>query len=77
LNEKYQNFKLRVLAKTNGANIHKINGLLGHIINGIDLVRLIDETQEKNKWKDFVIENLTKIENATGIQGDFDEFIKE
>ena len=31
----YNDFKNRVLAKTNGANIHKINGLLALIADGI------------------------------------------
>jgi len=29
----YEAYKLEVLAKTSGANIHKVNGLLGNILN--------------------------------------------
>lgn len=29
----YQGYRLRVLAKTNGRNVHKVNGLLGVIQN--------------------------------------------
>lgn len=33
----YQDFRLRVLAKTTGANVHRINGMLGVLINSIVL----------------------------------------
>jgi len=29
----YQRYRQEVLAKTSGANIHKVNGLLGNILN--------------------------------------------
>lgn len=35
--DEYQDFKLRVLAKTTGANVHRISGMLGVLINSIVL----------------------------------------
>jgi hypothetical protein len=31
----YQDWKLQKLAETNGADVHKVNGLLGNILNSI------------------------------------------
>jgi len=37
-NEYFNTFRPRVLAHTTGANIHVINGMLGVVLNSIDLV---------------------------------------
>ena len=31
--DEYSNYRLEMLAKANGRNIHKVNGLLGNVLN--------------------------------------------
>jgi len=33
--DEFPDYRNRVLAKTNGANVHKVNGLLGVILNSV------------------------------------------
>jgi len=58
--KEYRKYKLRVLSKTNGRDIHRLNGLLGIILNqGLNYIYW--EGKNKNK-----AEEILKILKNTG-----------
>lgn len=65
--KKYSNFKLRVLAKTDGSNSHKVHGCLSKIINGVDnikyykVMRKPDEIPPIQKEVDEAFKKLNKL----------------
>lgn len=56
----YNDYRERVLAKTDGSNIHKVNGLLGIILNGSPCVDFRTDSGEYDK----AIEGIQRIQEA-------------
>lgn len=72
---KFEHYSNLVLAKTTGANIHKITGWLVHI--GLEWARIIDLKSKglKDTHPEFiecVKDRMSKIGQATGVWTDFD-----
>ena len=66
----YQSYKLRVLAKTNGCNVHTVNGLLGIVYNGEenrDYWLKKDNIQEAKESQELVDKATREIYKMTGV----------
>ncbi len=66
----YPMFRERVTAKTNGANIHKVNGLLGNVLNSLNNMEYRITRQDYEgaaKCRDVVRESLKQIKILTGV----------
>jgi flagellar biosynthesis/type III secretory pathway ATPase len=66
----YFDFHSRVTAKTSGANVHVVNGLLGNVLNGCPLVMHFankGDAANVTKWTERVKEALKQIKVKTGI----------
>jgi hypothetical protein len=60
--KEYWDYKNRVEAKTNGADVHKVNGLLGLIINSVGrLERHRDSALVSEKWAQWDKEDRERI----------------
>lgn len=46
--QKYNNFKLRVVSKTNGANVHRVYSYLHKILNCIDDMNFVGNTNNES-----------------------------
>ena len=63
--KEYWDYKNRVEAKANGANIHKVNGLLSIVANAVDALERNAgkaKTPQLTQWE---IEDLNRIERTT------------
>jgi len=73
----YDSYKLRVEAKATGANIHKINGKLGIIINTIHLYDYDKNTEAQFKeFKEATERAMNEIAVLTGVHGQIDQMIR-
>jgi len=67
--EEYSSYKLRVLAKCSGANVHKINGLLGRIGRIISAMQrgIIQSPEDIRQQEELYNETLKDIGSLTCI----------
>ena len=65
--EQYNNYRLRVLAKADGKNVHKINSYLGRVLNSNLNARYsrdkknICEEQKRLRMRDVAVEDIEKM----------------
>ena len=64
--EIYSNYRLRVLSKANGADIHEINGLLGRILNSCNLLSRYRKQEDEKRYKKLLKDSIKEIRKHTG-----------
>lgn len=66
----YDDYRNRVQAKLNGSNVHKVNGLLGIVLNGSMLVEYFESkgnTAKAAEHKTDVDATIRQIKILTGV----------
>ena len=74
----YDTFRLRAISNASGANIHKVNGYLGVVLNGTQNALYYENKDMMDSYKlsyQTVVKTLSKLATEFKVVASFEDFI--